>query len=169
MTKLPSRFEKIIKTAEERILASANIKALVIIGSVARGDWSEDSDVDIVCIFGKKLSRERKWALIRDPSGKIQIIPFTVEELNTHFENGTTMAHSIQRGIVMFEADGFMAPYLHRELGTPSRKWMKKWFIHWLDFYFMGMADLKEARDFHARFWQEECNCSFWTALHARH
>ena len=59
------------------------------------------------------------------------IIPFTVEELNRHFENGTTMAHSILGGIVLFETNGFMEPYLRRELMTPSKKWMKEWFLHW--------------------------------------
>ena len=48
MTNLPKRFENIIKAAEQRIpAASSDVKALVIIGSVATGDWSEDSDVDI--------------------------------------------------------------------------------------------------------------------------
>jgi predicted nucleotidyltransferase len=64
--KLPERFERIIRAAEERVLAaSSGIKALVIIGSVAKGDWSEDSDVDVVCIVEGKLNREHRWQLMQ--------------------------------------------------------------------------------------------------------
>jgi hypothetical protein len=89
----------------------------------------------------------------------VQLVPFSAEELNRHFEECTTMAHSIQRGIVVFERDGFVQSYLQCPLGPPSRKWTKEWFLHWLEFYFMGLMDLERGEEFHRKFCQEKCDC----------
>ena len=158
--KIPGKFERLVKETVERLLpAYSDIKALVLIGSVAIGDYNQDSDVDIVCVVGEKLDRRHRQQLMQTAPEGVQLVPFSAEELNKHFEDCTTMAHSIQKGVVLFDKDGFLQPYLKIPVGPPSKRWMKEWFVHWLEFYFMGLMDLEGGKEFHQKFCQEECHC----------
>lgn len=158
--KIPGVFEKVVKATEEKVLAACpEIQALVVIGSVAIGDYSQDSDLDLVCIVEGKLDRKHKDGLIHLAPEGVQLVPFSQEELKKHFAKRTTMAHSIRRGIVVFQRDEFLQPYLEGPLGPPSRSWMKEWFVHWLEFYFMGLMDFEREKEFHRKYCQEECYC----------
>ena len=144
----------------KKLLADfSDVKAVVVIGSVAMGGYREDSDVDMVCVVEGKLERERRYQLMQGAQEGVQLVPFSTEELNKHFEDSTTMAHSIKKGIVLFDKDGFLQSYLKAPLGPPSKRWMKEWFVHWLEFYFMGLLDLEREREFHPKFCTEECHC----------
>ena len=157
---VPERFEKIINHVTEWILSSdLDIKALVIIGSVAKGDYREDSDVDVVCIMREKLDRKQRHQLMEGSPERVQLILFSEDELTKHLENATTMAHSIEKAMILYEKDGYLQPFLKKSLGLPSEKWMKDWFIHWLESYFMGLVDLKREKAFHKEFCREECRC----------
>lgn len=54
---LPQKIDKIIKMYTSILLKHfrEEIKALVLIGSWARGDARDDSDIDILCICSRKL------------------------------------------------------------------------------------------------------------------
>ncbi len=159
--KVPGRFKKLVKDFSERLLSNrSDIKALVVIGSVAKGDYADDSDLDVVCVTEGKLDRDERQELIEMTPERVQLVLFSHGELDKHFENSTTMAHSIRKGIVIYDKDGFLKPYLECLLGLPSEKWMKDWFIHWLEFYFMGLVDSKREKPFHKEFCREECRCS---------
>jgi predicted nucleotidyltransferase len=158
--KTAGRFGKLAReTAEKLLVDFSDIKAVVVIGSVAKGDYADDSDVDIVCVLEGKLDRERRYQLMQRAQEGVQFVPFSTEELNKHFEDSTTMAHSIKKGIVLFDRNGFLQSNLKAPLGPPSRRWMKEWFVHWLEFYFMGLLDLERGREFHSKFCGEECHC----------
>jgi len=158
--KIPGGFGKLTRETVERLLADfPDVKAAVVIGSVAIGDYSEDSDVDIVCVVKGKLDRERRQQFLQMAHEGVQIVPFSTEELNRHFAECTTMAHSVQKGIVLFDKDGFLESYLKAPLGPPSKRWMKEWFVHWLEFYFLGQLDLEREEEFHRKFCDEECHC----------
>jgi len=59
--KIPKEFESMVKAIEETVLAVyPDIKALVVIGSVAKGDYREDSDVDIVGVGMGRCSKASK-------------------------------------------------------------------------------------------------------------
>lgn len=53
----------------------ADIEALAVYGSVARGDAKEDSDIDILVITGKPEQMEKKLrAVVTDPAGESRLI-----------------------------------------------------------------------------------------------
>lgn len=146
--------------AIENILSSRlDVKAIIVIGSVARGDHMKDSDVDLVCVTGQKVNPKQRQGLMGDIPVMAQLVVFSEEELRKHFEDSTTMAHSIQKGIPVFEKDGFLRPFLSKPLGIPKKEWMKDWFVHWLEFYFMGLHGLKGEKEFHKKFCKEKCQC----------
>jgi predicted nucleotidyltransferase len=158
--KVPGRFQGIVNDVVRKILSiRSDIRAVIVIGSVAKGDYADDSDVDIVCVTRDKLNRKERFALMQSVSKRVQLVPFFKEELDKHFQNATTMAHSIQKGLVVYEKGGFLEPYLNISFDLPSVVWLKEWFVHWLEFYYMGLLDLARERKFHERFCNEECHC----------
>ena len=158
--KIPGKFQSIVKDATRKVLSSrSDIMAIIVIGSVAKGDYADDSDVDIVCITEEKLDRKERFELMQSVPERVQLVPLFKEELDKHFQVATTMAHSIQKGIAVYEKDGFLEPYLEISLDLPSTAWMKDWFVHWLKFYYMGLLDLESGKQFHERFCSEESHC----------
>lgn len=158
--RIPRRFVKDVEEVIENILSSRlDVKAIIVIGSVARGDHMKDSDVDLVCVTGQKVNPKQRQGLMGDIPLMAQLVVFSEEELRKHFEDFSTMAHSIQKGIAVFEKDGFLKPFLDMPLGLPKKEWMKGWFVHWLEFYFMGLHDLETDEEFHKKFCKEKCQC----------
>ncbi|MEW6664414.1 MAG: nucleotidyltransferase domain-containing protein [Thermodesulfobacteriota bacterium] len=153
--------EELARDAAAAILSEhAGIKALIVIGSVAAGDYMPDSDVDLVCIIDVRLSVEERHRLRESVPERVQLVILSREELKGHFENSTTMAHAIRKGKVLYEEDGYLRPFFKKETGLPSREWMKQWFLHWLKFFYLGLHWLEREKKFHGEFCKERCECS---------
>lgn len=158
--KIPAQFKKAVLQAKKRILTRPiDVKALVVIGSVAEGDFQEDSDIDLVCVIGERISFDTIKELTGGLGDRIQLVPLSEEAFRSHFENCSTMAHSIQRGIVLYQKDGFLKPFLEKSLSLPKHEWMRGWFLHWMRFYYMGLRDRRFTRELHTKYCQEECHC----------
>ncbi|MCK4388739.1 MAG: nucleotidyltransferase domain-containing protein [Desulfobacterales bacterium] len=158
--RIPRRFVKDVEEVVEKLLSShLDIKAIIVIGSVAMGDHMKDSDVDLVCVTGLRVNLEQRQSLMEDIPLMAQLVVFSEEELRERFEDFSTMAHSIQKGIPVFEKSSFLRPFLEMPLGIPKKKWIKDWFVHWLEFYFMGLHDLETDKEFHEKFCKEKCEC----------
>jgi len=156
----PSIFQTAIQEARAKIpKVYPDTLCLVLIGSVAEGNFKSDSDVDIVWIKSRKL-RIRKLYEFEDKLGeRVQLIPFTRRQLEEHFRNSTTMAHAIKNGIVLYKKGDFITRLLEQEITLPDREWMKKWFEHWIGFYRMGLRDIRRNKRWHKRFCQKRCTC----------
>jgi len=144
----------------ERILSRYDdVVAIVLIGSVAEGDFVPESDVDILCIRREKTPWEEQRKIGEGLDERIQCIFFTEEMFQSHLNQRTTMAHSVLRGAMLYEAESTISK-LKSELDLPDRAWMKRWFVHWLDFYEFGMRDVERAKEGHLKHCtEEECQC----------
>ncbi len=156
----PSIFQTAIQEVKGKIPgAYPDTLGLVLIGSVAEGNFKSDSDVDIVWIKSRKL-RFRKLYEFEDKLDKrIQLIPFTRRQLEEHFRNSTTMAHAIKNGIVLYKRGDFISRLLERKITLPDREWMRKWFEHWIGFYRMGLRDIRRNKGWHKRYCKKRCTC----------
>jgi len=132
---------------------------LIVIGSYAEGSVSEGSDLDIVWIKSRKIPYDKISALQNELGDKIQLIVFSRRQLNYHFKNSTTMAHSIKKGIILFDKAKLLAKLIKRDLDLPSREWMNRWFNHWLMFYRFGIMDRRRNRRFHRKYCRRRCYC----------
>ena len=157
---MPHLYRKSICGVCERILSRYDdVAALVLIGSVAEGDFVPESDVDILCIRREKTPWEEQRKIGEGLDERIQCIFFTEEMFQSHLRQRTTMAHSVLRGVTLYEAENTISK-LNPDLDLPDRAWMKRWFVHWLDFYEFGMRDVARVKEGHLEHCTEEaCQC----------
>jgi predicted nucleotidyltransferase len=157
---LPSVFQKSIKNAMAKIpMAYPDTLSLILIGSVAEGDYKPDSDIDIVWVKRRKLGFSRLYEFKRELDDRIQLIPFNRKQLEEHFRNSNTMAHAIQKGIVLYINEDSISKIVNRKIVLPDRKWMKKWFEHWVRFYRMGLKDIRRNKSWHKKHCRKDCMC----------
>jgi len=139
--------------------------ALILIGSVADGTNTKDSDIDIVCVKNRKLNYDALFKIERelnheDSHPRIQLVPFTMSKLKWHFDHSSTMAHSIKNGTMIFkDKDGRVSTVLNKRLSMPTKEWMNYWLRHWLNRYEHGLEFLKMGRRDHRRFCKKKCEC----------
>lgn len=136
-----------------------NTAAFVIIGSVADGSWEENSDVDLVWVLRGK--RRKRWhrELDYDYSGVVELVTLNVSELKRHFARHSSMAHSLQNGLVLYDPSGLMPPLLHRSLGQPTQEWRDEALSFFLQRLDWGIDLYKRSLNFHRRCCAEECHC----------
>lgn len=160
METLSAKLKRQISKAKRQILREYNdTLSLVLIGSVAEGDHSKDSDIDIVCIKRKKVGINKRLEFMDKIDDKIQLVVFTRKQILDHFKRFTTMAYSIKNGIILYQKDGFMNSFFNIRLSKPNKIWMKKWFEHWLRFYQMALRDRRRNKRFHKKFCKNRCCC----------
>jgi len=127
----------------------------VLIGSLAEGGYTEESDVDLVWIVRGPL-RRRWWREMELPSERrVQVIPLLLRGVAWHFARRTTLAHSIQRGLPIYDPEGRAAALQARPLALPDPEWMRGWFEHWQRFYEMGIWELRRARRWQRKYGNE--------------
>jgi predicted nucleotidyltransferase len=157
---LPPIFQRAIQKAKTTIpKAYPDTLCLVLIGSVAEGDFKTDSDVDIVWVKSRKLGFQKLYEFERSLGERTQLVLFNRKGLEEHFTKSTTMAHAIKNGIVLYTHGNSITRILDQEITVPDREWMKGWFEHWTRFYRMGLRDIRRNRGWHKRFCQKRCVC----------
>ena len=152
----PDKREKI---KEFLLRTFKDLIGIVIIGSYAEGSATAGSDIDIVIVKRRRLSVKKRLELERTMGERVQIISFNRREVEYHFHNATTMAHSIRNGLVLYDRTGLITRLSRQSLGLPNREWMRQWFIHWLRFYRLGVLDRMRQKRFHKRYCLRRCRC----------
>ena len=109
--------------------------AIILIGSMADDTYNRNSDIDLVWIKPHKLGYKQRKKLedsFSDIAGRpVQLIQFTLTDLSRHFKDCTTMAHSIQKGIIIYSSGNPNFASLYRTpLGLPKIDWMREWHQH---------------------------------------
>ena len=94
-------FEDKIKMIVQRVTASYEPKAIIVFGSVAKGDSSEESDLDIAIIMDSNLSEHERNVKVRVCIGAIGIpldlLVFTPEEIEAEKTDCTSIVSEILR------------------------------------------------------------------------
>jgi predicted nucleotidyltransferase len=145
---LPFNVLKEIKIVSQRLKRRyKDLLGVLLIGSFAEGTYQKDSDIDIVFIKEKRTKYYRDLdKLTKDAKKEIQLIPFSMKDVNQHFKDSTTMAYALQRGKIIYEKKDSLERFCAQSLGWPSKEWMKNWFEHWLKIYDFGVRDFKKSR-----------------------
>lgn len=114
-------------------LLGENLVSLVLFGSVARGDWKEGSDIDILVAarnlpssFSKRIDLlipVLEKARMKSPSRPfIQVYPLNVEEAA---KNRPIYLDMLTDAVILYDKDGFMTGVLkglHDKLATFGAK-----------------------------------------------
>jgi len=141
LQQLPQNFrESILEVTKRMLKRFDDIYSIVLIGSVAAGDYELNSDIDILCVKRKEVSAT-DITEITSALDRVQLIFLTEKSIAQHFKNSTTMAWAIKCGKIIFEHNDFWHKYITKPLHMPSKKWMSSWFTHWLRFYNDGTYD----------------------------
>ena len=92
-TQVPPRIQTIIRETEQELqkLYSTRLKELIMFGSFARGDFTEDSDIDLLLLLENMediaSERSRYFPIISQLSLKydtvISVIPYSVNEFHS--------------------------------------------------------------------------------------
>ena len=141
ISEVPAEFKSIIKKARSLLLSEyKDTRGICLIGSIADGTYNESSDIDLIWIK-IHLIKYKRWFKIEDKlnfntNRKVQLVPFTYRKILWHFDCSSTMAHSIQKGIIIYgKRDRLISGLLSRNLSLPTKEWMDYWFEHWLKRY----------------------------------
>lgn len=163
---VPSELRPFIKKAQRLLLSEyQDNRGIIIIGSIADGSYKKSSDIDIVWIKSHKPNYKR-WFSIEEKLNssidrKVQLVPFTTKQILWHFNSSSTMAHSIQQGIVIYgKRDKLISELLKRELSLPTKEWMKYWFKHWLKRYRWAEDSIKREKKYHQKYCKGKCDCT---------
>ncbi len=157
---IPTAYREMVTDACRHLLAHyTDTQAIVLIGSVATGDFVPESDVDVLCVKETSVRFKEQGEIQAQLDKKVQLIFFDVARFKEHFVQRTTMAHSVARGMVLYEKEGFLQPFFKEPLGLPTHEWMGGWFVHWLRFYEYGMQDMRRAEAWHRERCGTECTC----------
>lgn len=163
---VPVQFRSIIKKTIELLLTEPkDTRGIFLTGSVADGTYNDSSDIDLVWIKGHKIGYKR-WGKIEEKlnsnkAQKVQVVPFSSKQIRWHFDCSSTMAHSIQKGILLYgRKDELISNILKKELSFPTKEWMEYWFKHWLRRYQWAKDSIKREKRYHKRFCKRKCNCT---------
>ncbi|RKY97892.1 MAG: nucleotidyltransferase domain-containing protein [Candidatus Hydrothermota bacterium] len=102
--------EEIIKEIVERLKKVPEVKKIIVFGSRARGDYSEESDIDLLVIGdfkGRIIDRQvRLDQKLRDIHEKVAIdlFPLSDDEIKTLIDAGSLFWKEVlQTGITVYE------------------------------------------------------------------
>ncbi|MFW6129502.1 MAG: nucleotidyltransferase family protein [Candidatus Aminicenantaceae bacterium] len=165
---LPEKFESTVTEVASLLLARyKDTRAIITIGSFADGTYNKKSDIDLVWIKSRKLDYKKQFRieeeLERISDRKIQLVPFSSKQIRWHFQHSTTMAHAIQKGIIIYgKENGLMSALLKKKLDHPTQEWMKSWFEHWQTRYRWAKDSIRREKRLHKKFCKTECTCTFF-------
>lgn len=169
LKELPQDIQPLVNKIRRKILKEyLDTRALFVIGSMSDWSYGPDSDIDIVWIKIRKIKVKRLLELEEKLNynielRRIQLVPFTYKELSWHFNNSSTMAHSIQKGIIIYGArNRSIQKFLAKKLSLPKKEWMYYWLSHWLKKYEWARFSIRRERRFHKRFCKDRCHCSIF-------
>lgn len=110
-----------------------DVTGICIVGSSVNEDWEEGSDIDMVFAIRKKVDYRTEFTIndkIEETcKHRMQLVflegKASLEEY--HFDNRTTMAHSIKNGIIILDQNNSLNKFSSLA-GTPKISWIKDYF-----------------------------------------
>ena len=102
-------FEEEVKSFVDRIAHDCNPKAIIIFGSVAKGTFNENSDLDIMVILETEMTYYERTLAVRKSIGvtsiPIDILAFTPEEIEEGKRvNGSIISEALNTGRAVYGA-----------------------------------------------------------------
>ena len=150
---VPQRYRERVREACLQVLNRCDdLLAIVLIGSVAEGDFVPESDVDLLCVKEEKLPWEEQREIKEQLDEQVQLIFFDRKTLAFHFQHRTTMAHAVLRGKILYEVENYIGERRSDTLGLPDRGWMKNWFLHWLKLYGFAIGGVDRSEGWHRKY-----------------
>jgi len=116
MQKLQGRYEKTLKNFRSRVLNELGdrIQSIIIYGSVARGEATKDSDIDVLVVSKDKKVREKvsdvsyEVDLENDFETFITPIHLTTDELEHRIKVGSPFISAIlKEGVILYDDGTF--------------------------------------------------------------
>lgn len=104
------RNEELLKKAVEIIIRKLNVKAIILFGSRARGDWLPWSDYDLLIIadFKEKYIDRIKTVLelVEDVPLNIEPHPYTLKEALEMLKKGNpTIVDALEEGKILYSTE----------------------------------------------------------------
>lgn len=101
--------EHTISKAVDRLVEAANPTQVILFGSYATGEATEDSDLDFMVIKPTLDKTLKNWVMLRDAVGNVgtgvDILVFSEEEANRRRQvPGTIVYWAFREGRMMYEA-----------------------------------------------------------------
>jgi len=93
-----------LKVFIERI-GKENLKLILLFGSLAKGTFTQYSDIDVLCVFDKEFSdlKERFLYSYQYSDGLVQPKTISLDEFKQGIIEGNSFLHSIlQEGIILY-------------------------------------------------------------------
>jgi predicted nucleotidyltransferase len=108
-----------LKTFMNRIEKDNNLKLVLLYGSLAKGSYTQHSDIDVLCVFDKKFNNteERFLASYKYSDGLVQPKNLSYQEFKHSLRKGNSFLYSICK-------DGFIL-YSKIPMETLD-KWLKE-------------------------------------------
>lgn len=82
-----------------------NLKLILLYGSLAKGTYTQHSDIDVLCVFDRKFGNLKERFLIsyKYSNGVVQTKTITYKEFKEGLRNGNSFLHGILNdGIILF-------------------------------------------------------------------
>ncbi len=99
-----------IKKIVERVVAIEHPQQVILFGSYACGEQTEDSDLELLVVFEKVSEKGRKMAEVRNTIGRVapgigvDILVSSISEIGNP-PIGSTLFFSIREGRTLYEAE----------------------------------------------------------------
>jgi predicted nucleotidyltransferase len=91
------------------------VQAVVVFGSVARGDFNRWSDIDVLVVADSLPERfVDRFGALGPHAGLVQAVPWTPEEFRRQLVKGNALAvEAVEKGVwLVGEAEGLAQPFL---------------------------------------------------------
>lgn len=113
--------EKLKRVLQRLLLRSEELEFIVLFGSMARGDWSQGSDYDL--LLGLRGEDGQRWIdrlaeFSREVEGNVEVFPYSRPEWQRMFEEfHLLLLEALEHGVVLWDRGGFA------EMRTAFRQW----------------------------------------------
>ncbi len=101
--------ESVLDAVARLLVAAANPESVILFGSYARGDYTKDSDLDLLVILPTVEDRIEEMARLRmalwDVPMAIDVVVFSRDEVEERQNlRGTMLFHAVREGQVLYDA-----------------------------------------------------------------
>jgi predicted nucleotidyltransferase len=105
----PAEIEETIETAARLLVEAAHPEKIILFGSYARGDFTKDSDLDLLVILPGSVNQAEEMVrlrmVLRDIPMPIDVIVYCRDEVERRRHlRGTMLYHALREGRVLHEA-----------------------------------------------------------------
>jgi predicted nucleotidyltransferase len=104
-----STMDELISDATRLLIEAANPERIILFGSYSRGDFTKDSDLDLLVIVPRVVDRIEEMArlrlVLRNIPMAIDVVVYSREEMEEREHlRGTMLYHALHEGRVLHDA-----------------------------------------------------------------